>query len=212
MLRSFEPEILDDPRVPEHVKLEAYRDLARAHRWLGHTRAILRALRRHPHRPRRVLDVGCGHGGLLLEVRGRLGADVVGVDLFPPAEAPVPIVRADAVRRPLPECDVALAVCLAHHLTAEELIALIRNVRRSAPRFVVLDLVRHPLPLVLFRTFVAPFVCRVTALDGMQSIRRAFTGEELRAIVREAAGGRATVRHRVAPLFAHQLVDISWPG
>jgi SAM-dependent methyltransferase len=210
MRRSFEPEILDDPSVPEPVKLRAHRDLTRTHRWLGHTRLILRALRCHPHPLRRVMDVGCGHGGLLVEVRRRLAVDVVGVDLFPPSHAPVPIVRADAVRHPLPDCDVAFAVCLVHHLTADELVQLIRNVGLSARRFIVLDLVRHPVPYVLFRTFVAPFVCRVNALDGMQSIRRSFTGPELRALALDAVGGRATVRHRVSPFLTHQVVDISW--
>jgi SAM-dependent methyltransferase len=210
MRRSLEPEILDDPGVPEAVKTRAHRDLTRTHRWLGHTAAILRALRRHPHPVRRVMDIGCGHGGLLVEVRKRLSVEVVGVDLFPPPAAPVPIVRADAVRHPLPECDVAVAVCLVHHLSPEELAQLIQNVGRSARRFIVLDLVRHPLPLVLFRTFVAPFICRVNVLDGMQSIRRSFTGSELREIAHRAVEGRAIVRHRVAPFFTHQIVDISW--
>ena len=210
MLRSFEPEILDDPDIPEAAKLRAHRDITRTHRWLGHTAIILRALRGHPQPLRRVLDVGCGYGGLLLEVRKRLSVDVIGVDLAPPAVPLVPIVRADAVRHSLPECDVAFAVCLVHHLTADELVQLIRNVGCSARRFVVLDLVRHPLPLFLFRTFVAPFICRITAHDGMQSIRRSFTGPELRGIVLEAVDGAATVRHRVAPFFTHQVVDISW--
>jgi SAM-dependent methyltransferase len=210
MRRSFEPEILDDPCVPESVKLRAHRDLTRTHRWLGHTRLILSALGRHPHPVRRVVDIGCGYGGLLVEVKRRMGVDVVGVDLFPPPAAPVPIVRADAVRQPLPECDVAIAVCLIHHLSPDELAELIRNVGRSARRFIVLDLVRHPLPLILFRAFVAPFICRVNRLDGMQSIRRAFTGRELREIADRAVEGRATVRHRVAPFRTHQVVDISW--
>jgi SAM-dependent methyltransferase len=211
MRRSLDPEILDDPGVADEVLDISHRDLTRTHRWLGHTHLILRALRRHRHPLRRVMDVGCGRGGLLEIVRRKLAVEVVGVDLRAPAGSPVPIVQADAVREPLPECDVAFAVCLVHHLTESELVELIRNVGRSSRRFIVLDLVRHPVPLVLFRTFVAPFIYGVNATDGVQSIRRSFTGPEMRAIVREAVGGtKATVRHTVAPFWLHQLVEIDW--
>ena len=210
MRRSTVPEILDGHFVPEEAARRAHIDLTRAHRWLGHNRTVVRALRRHPYPLRRVLDVGCGHGGLLEEIQLRLGVDVIGMDLRPPRRAPVPVLRGDAIRDPLPPCDAAVAVCLVHHLTREELVELIRNVGRSARRFIVLDLERHPLPLALFRAFVAPFVCRINALDGVQSIRRSYTPFELNAIAHEAVGGRAAVTHRVAPLYVHQLMDISW--
>jgi SAM-dependent methyltransferase len=211
MTRSFDPEILDDPGVPDAVLDISHRDLIRTHRYLGHTWLLLRELRRHPGPLRRVMDVGCGRGGLLKIVRRKLGVEVVGVDLRVPPGSSVPIVGADAVRDPLPECDVALAVCLVHHLSETELADLIRNVGRSARRFIVLDLVRHPLPLFLFRIFVAPFLYSVNGIDGIQSIRRSFTGREMRAVVDGAVqGSGATVRHRVAPLWLHQMVDIRW--
>jgi SAM-dependent methyltransferase len=212
MVRSLDPEVLDQPGLSDECLERAHRDLTRTHRWLGHTGLLLRSLRRHPFPLRRVMDVGCGRGGLLLEIRKHLNVEVIGVDVRAPAgRTPVPIVRGDAVRHPLPQCDVALAVCLVHHLSEAEFVQLIQNVRRSARRFLVLDLVRHPLPLLLFRGFVAPFVYPVNAVDGIQSIRRSFTGAEMHAIVREALRGTgATFRHRVAPFYTHQLVDISW--
>lgn len=211
MLRSLAPEILDDPSVADEVLDRSHRDLTRTHRWLGHTREILRALRRHPHPLRRVMDVGCGRGGLLEIVKRKFDVDVVGVDVRVPPNPPVPIIGADAVSHPLPEADVATAVCLVHHLNDEEFVALIRNVGRSARRLIVLDLVRHPIPLVLFRTFVAPFIDPINSADGIQSIRRSYTGGEMRALVEEAVRGtRATVRHRVAAFYRYQLVDITW--
>ena len=211
MLRSFEPEILDDPAVPDEVLDVSHRDLIRTHHWLGHTWLLMRALRRHPGPLSRVMDVGCGRGGILQVIRHQLGVEVVGVDLRVPPAPAVPILSANAIHDPLPECDAALAVCLVHHLSERELIQLIRNVGRSARRFIVLDLVRHPVPLVLFRTFVAPFVHRINAVDGVQSIRRAFTGPEMRAVVEEAVRGtRAAVTHTIAPFWVHQMIDIRW--
>jgi SAM-dependent methyltransferase len=211
MRRSRESEIIDDPCLPECELEVAYRDLTRTHRWLGNTSVILAALERDPFPVGRVLDIGCGHGGLLLEIRKRLGAEIVGVDLRAPSAAPVPIMRADAVREALPVCDVAIAVCLAHHLAEDDLVELIRNVGRSSRRFILLDLVRHRLPLVLFRLFVAPFVCSINAADGARSIRRSYTPRELSGLVRMAlAGSSASFRHSVAPLYARQVVDIRY--
>jgi cyclopropane fatty-acyl-phospholipid synthase-like methyltransferase len=51
---------------------------------LGNHAAILRALRCDGKATRRVLDIGCGHGGLLKKLRRRMGVEVLGVDLRPP--------------------------------------------------------------------------------------------------------------------------------
>lgn len=210
---SVESELLDDPCLPAVEVARTYRELHSTHRLLGNTAAVLHLLRQDPIPVRRVLDVGCGHGALLHDIRRLLGAEVIGFDLRPPpAAAPVPILIGDAVTDPLPRADVAVAVCLAHHLSEGNLMQLIRNVSRSCRRFVVLDLVRHRLPLALFRTFVYPLVSNVTAKDGVTSIRRSYTPTELRRIVDAALDGSGgVVRHTVAPCYIRQVVDISWP-
>jgi SAM-dependent methyltransferase len=213
MNRSFEAEILDGPDIAEDIVVRAHRDLDRLHGLLGNTNAFVAALRSDPLPVRRVLDVGCGHGGLLLQLQRRLGVDAVGVDLRPPAAhtLPFPILRADAARDPLPEADVAICNWLAHHLTEDEFISLIRNVGRSCRRFIVFDLVRSRLPLVLFRTFIAPFLTAVNAADGCTSIRRAFTPDEMQAVVRRALQGTgATFRYSRTPFRSRQMVDIRY--
>jgi SAM-dependent methyltransferase len=198
--------------VAEEVRERCYDDLAAMHRWLGNHGAILKRLRRDAHPVKTVLDIGCGHGALLLEMQTKLDVKAIGIDLNPPRRRlPVSILRADAVRDPLPAADVAISVVMAHHLSADELAGLIRNVGRACRRFVILDLVRHRLPIALFGAFVAPFVHSINARDGIRSLERAFTPEEMRGIVTAAlAGTPAEFLHIVAPFYTRQIVDISY--
>ncbi|MGH9723093.1 MAG: methyltransferase [Bryobacteraceae bacterium] len=211
MERCFLPEIMDGPGLPDDVVAEVQRNLARVHRCLGNTRAILTAIARDPMPVVTVMDLGCGDGALLARVRDRLRKQVIGLDLRSPPRPEIPVVRADVVRDELPKSDVAVAVVVAHHLRDDDVILMIRNVGRSCRRLILLELVRHPLPLALFRTFVTPWVDPITASDGMRSIRRAYTPAEFRALVARAlAGTPARFSHRVAPLYMRQIVDITY--
>src|ERR1019366_453407 len=142
-------------------------------------------------------------------VRRQMGAEVVGVDLRPPVtRTDLRILKLDAVREALPPSDVSVSVCMVHHLRDEELIEMIGNVGRSCRRFIILDLVRHPVPLALFSAFAPLCLPRVNVLDGRQSIWRAYTPEEFRALIAGAVaeiGG--SFQHRVAPLWIRQMAD-----
>jgi SAM-dependent methyltransferase len=213
MRRSFEAEILDSGGQQPEMLARAHRALSLTHSLLGNHAAILRALRRDGQTVRRVLDIGCGHGGLLEKVRRQIGAEVLGVDLRPPERGvgEFPILKLDAVREVLPQADVAVCVCLVHHLPDEDFVEMIRNVGRTCHRFVILDLVRHRVPMVLFSAAAPLCLPRVNVLDGRQSIRRAYTAEEFRAaIARAVAGTGAKFRHTVAPFWIRQMADIRY--
>ena len=147
------------------------------------------------------------------KVRRQMGVEVLGVDLRPPAggAGEFPILKLDAVREALPRADVAVSVCLVHHLRDEEFVEMIRNVGRACRRFVILDLVRHRVPLALFTAFAPLCLPRVNVLDGRQSIRRAYTPEEFRALIARAVSGPGgSFRHSVAPLWIRQTADIRY--
>ncbi|HEX4321396.1 MAG TPA: hypothetical protein VHZ52_10870 [Acidobacteriaceae bacterium] len=229
MKRSLQPEIMDSEEISAEEIAQVYREIQKVNRWLGNTAAILRRLQATTMRPLRILDIGCGHGGLLLQIRDHMAlkysgahhfgvkapnVEVLGIDLrSAPPDSQVPILTGNAVTDSLPAADIAICVLLAHHLSESDLAGMIVNVSRSCQRFLILDLVRHPVPLWLFRLFVAPFLNRINASDGQTSIRRAYTAAELGRIVQQATtGGRPiqSLRHTVALFWTRQIVEIHW--
>jgi SAM-dependent methyltransferase len=211
--RSLAPEIMDDPHVPEPVRERFHHQLGFIHRLLGMHQAVLKALRSDAHPVRRVLDIGCGYGALLAEIRRALRVDVVGAELCAPHQKDlgIPIIEADATIDRLPQADVAVCVWVLHHLSEEGIVALVRNARRSVRRCIVMDVVRHWLPMAMFTAFLSPVLMREVAADGRQSIRRAYTAVELRAIIERAvAGSGAQVVQSVTRFRSRQTIDIVW--
>lgn len=209
MKRSLEPELMDFAGISGAALNKFHRDLRFVHRCLGTFPTIERMIRNDDRPVRRVIDIGCGGGALLEYLRDRLGVEVIGIDPKPPADARIPIIAADAVTEALPEADVAISTLTAHHLTPEQNIALIRNVGRSCRRFLIHDLIRHRLPFILFTLFICPLIGREAAVDGRQSIRRAFTPEEFRDLVNTAiAGTTAAFTTDVSPFRSRQILNI----
>jgi hypothetical protein len=76
---------------------------------------------------------------------------------------------------------------------------------------VILDLVRHRVPLTLFSAFGPLCLPKVNVLDGRQSILRAHTPAEFRALVaRAVVGTSGSFRHTVAPLWIRQIADVRY--
>jgi len=211
MIRSLEPELMDSADITGPILDKFHRDLNFVHKCLGTFPTIERFIRKDDRPVRRVIDIGCGGGALLEYLRRHLGVEVIGIDRKPPDIANVPIIAADAVTERLPAADIAVCSLVAHHLTPEENVALIRNVGRTCKRFIIQDLIRHPLPLVLFSVFICPMIGREAAVDGRQSIRRAFTPREFRELTEAAiAGTSATFTTDVSRFLSRQIIDINY--
>ena len=209
MVRSLEPELMDFSAVSGPILEKFHRDLEFVNNRLGTFRTIERFLRADSQPVRKVLDIGCGGGALLDYLRRNMNIEVIGIDQKLCPTANIPMIEMDAVTGPLPQADVAVSTLVAHHLTPEQNIALIRNVGRSCRRFIIHDLVRHPLPLVLFTIFLCPLIGREAASDGRQSIRRAFTPPEFTDLVITAlAGTPASFTIDVSWFRSRQVIDI----
>lgn len=202
---------MDSPDVKGPVLDKFHRDLEFINKCLGTFATIERFIRQDTAPAGRIIDIGCGGGALLESLQKRLGAEVIGIDVKPPETTRVPVIAADAVSTLLPEADVAVCCLTAHHLTPEQNIALIRNVGRSCRRFILHDLIRHRLPFVLFTAFICPLIGREAAVDGRQSIRRAYTPDEFASFARTALTGTGGVfTQDVSPFLSRQILDIRW--
>jgi len=209
--QSHDLELMDSPDVKGPVLDRFHHDLNFIHKCLGTFPTIERFIRNDDKPVRKILDIGCGGGALLEYLRKHLGVEVIGVDPKPPDSAAVPILAADATVDRLPDADIAVCSLLAHHLTPDQNIEMIHNVGRSCRRFIIQDLIRHRLPFVLFTLFICPMIGKEAAVDGRQSIRRAFTPEEFKQLVRTAlAGSTATFTSDVSPFLSRQIIDIRY--
>ncbi len=181
MLRICETEILEQSDVPLELVARAYRDIARIHRCLGDTRLIVRAIRHDPLPVRRVLDVGCATGLVLHEAaaQARCGSDWRGApsSLLRSPRRFTSSLQADASTRPTAvcRCRILHAPGTSSSRSGVDSFDTQRRKIAIAGGSSLLDLIRHPLPLALFRIFVAPVICPIDAEDGQRSIRRSRT-------------------------------------
>jgi SAM-dependent methyltransferase len=214
---SFRParrrgvEILDDPAVPDAVRLPAMADVARANRLFGGTRALIAALRDvAPALPRHatLLDIGAGTADITVQAQRELARRGVSVDAFG-VDISEPLVRntrpflagaivADGAHLPLADdvADVVMCSQVLHHFAEAEARHLIAELHRVSRGWVVIaDLRRSWLAAGGFH--VASRVLGfhpVTRADGMTSVFRGFLPAELSAMIQSVTGRAPRLR------------------
>lgn len=198
--------------------------IERVNRWLGYTRATLGHLNRWYDRSIRggalhVLDVATGSGDVpraIVAWGRRRGIDVrvTAVDRQPLTLSiarersvgfpEITLLRADALRLPLADESVDVAMCsmFLHHLDSPEATGALRELRRvSRGAVIAADLLRtrRALAWITLGTALAEPMVRH---DARASVRQALTPDEVRALA-GAAGLRAPTLHRH---FGHRFV------
>lgn len=184
-----------DGDVVEPAELERnLADLARLGRLSGGVSASAAAIRRlaPAETDPAILDVGAGRGDMALAFASR-GWRTVAVDAHPDVlavarkqtahEPLVEVLEGDGRSLPYPDdaFDVSHCSLLLHHLDPADAVAALREMARVARHGVVVnDLRRGLLPFVATGVAVALLGrCRTTRVDGLASVRRAYTLAEL---------------------------------
>lgn len=209
--RSRQDELMDTEEVDFEEFRGCLRDLERVNRLtLAYrpTLAFFASIRERAEglgRPLRVVDVGSGYGDMLRRVAAfarEAGIDVAltGVDLNPwsrraavestPAGYPIRWVTTDAFTfEPEEGIDVVISSLFTHHLPDSLVVRFLAWMEATARLgWFVSDLHRHPLPFHFFRYFarLARFH-RFVQHDGPVSIARAFSADDWRGFLHEAA-------------------------
>jgi SAM-dependent methyltransferase len=220
--RSQETEILDGPDVDPEVVTRSLADVARSNALFGGRRSAIEefrdALKELP-RCASLLDVGTGLGDI--PQRARDVAFENGIDLYAfgldsaetlahASRAAVDsVVCANALDLPFADRSVDVVMCsqVLHHFSHDGAVALLREMNRVARvRVIVSDLRRSR--IAALGLWLASFPLGFHAVsrhDGVVSVMRGFTPEELVDTVKEAVARPATVRRR--PAFR---VTASW--
>jgi hypothetical protein len=206
------PELLDDPRADHATVVASLRDIARINRAFGGAAAAVRRfdefLEPAPGRRLSLLDVGTGLGDIPRAVARRAASrgitlDVIGLERHPAAaraargEGGVLALVGEGARLPLRSRSVDLVLCakLLHHLPGDAGCAVLRELDRVARVAVVVADIRRSV-VAAAGLWLASFPMRFTRetrRDGVISVFRGFTGDELRGRC-SAAGVNATVR------------------
>ncbi|MDR3530826.1 MAG: methyltransferase domain-containing protein [Rhodopila sp.] len=188
------------------------RDLARVNVATLTHRPMLAWLARHAKGDFALLDIGCGHGDALRKIRGRYpDARLTGIDLNPWAtraarDATDPAARIDFINddafayRPRERPDFIICSQFTHHLTDEQVVALLVWLQQNAARgWFIGDLHRHAIPYYSF-----PLIARMAGWhrfvreDGQISIARAFIRTEWQILL-----GQAGITSRQARIAWH---------
>ncbi len=220
--RSPSRELLDDPSLPDSEMRLSLEDIDLAHRHWGGSRALVRHLASRlevPGRPASILDVGAGSasvarrlGSCLSNARRELRVTALDVQwrhlaAGRPSSTPdsVALVAADAFRLPFPDqaFDLAVSTLFFHHFSPDENRSILAELLRVARAgFAVLDLRRHRIPLAVIAVAGrALFRSRISVLDGVASVRQAYTTAEAQAIARTV-----TPRARAVRVFPYGLL------
>ena len=219
--RSVQEELLDGD-LPDAAELgENFRDIQRVNQLLGGTATVLRHLPGlltavPSDRPTTILDLATGSGDIPLAIsrwakRRKHRVAIVASDY---SDAILALARKQVVGRPdislaeydaravpLPDAsfDIVLCSLSLHHFTPDDAVRVLREMDRVARRGFILNDLRRGRPGYVAAWIAARLTTRnrLTRNDAPLSVRRAYTVDELAALLRRAGvEGAKITTHR----------------
>jgi 2-polyprenyl-3-methyl-5-hydroxy-6-metoxy-1,4-benzoquinol methylase len=214
--RVLVPELMDDPDLDRTEHFRALAGLQRINRWTGNASLAWRQVKRLATQRNldrlRILDIATGAADIpiqlcLLAKAAGLAVEIEACDISPQAlelarencdraGVSVSLLALDVLTEPIAErYDIVHCSQFLHHLTDEEAEEVLRKMAAAATRQVIaVDLVRSRLnwwqvwlgTRVLSRSSVVHF-------DGPQSVRAAFTMDEMKSIAERVGFARCAI-------------------
>lgn len=206
MQRVDAPEILDSDACSGNELQATLKTLDRINRWFGGVMTTQKMVERVAEATGRnslsLLEAASGTGKVPMLVRDRVARrelslrvtllDRAHSHLIPSGAldgngtSAMPAVAANALALPFRDQAFDLVSCslFAHHLSPEQLSVFVSEALRvSRLALLINDLVRHPLHLGLVYASFPIMGSRVAWLDGLTSVRRAYTLKEIRRMI-----------------------------
>jgi hypothetical protein len=214
-------EILDEDSVSPQDAAKSLRDLRWVNRWFGGVRTTTGLLRRAMHarglRSASVLEVAAGDGYSIAEAARRLKAEKLEIqplcldrrELPREARCCERTMVGDALALPFPPASFDFVSCglFLHHLSPEQAIAFLNGALAVARHAVLVnDLRRSRLHFALVYAGRPLFRSPISWLDGLASVRQAYTPPELREMMRQSRASASELR--TTHLF--RMAAIAW--
>jgi len=221
MQRVNTPEILDSNSCPRAEVEASLRDLSRINRWFGGVATTRNMIERVAAATGRkhfsVLEVAAGFGEVPKVAGQQLARQGITVDVTLLDRVPSHLlpgnraVVADALALPFPDSsfDLVSSSLFAHHLEPDELVRFVNEgLRVSRCAVLINDLIRHPLHVALVYAGFPLMRSYVSRVDGLASVRMAYTPDEMRQIL--WSGAEHAMRVEISRHFLFRMGVIAW--
>lgn len=221
MIRKNSEEILDSEECPALETQKSLRDLCRINRWFGGVsttrKLIARVSSASGVKRLSLLDVAAGFGevhrsaGFQLARRGIM-LDITELDRVPThLQRHHRVLVADALSLPFRDSSFDVVSCslFAHHLQPSQLAQFADEALRVCRyAFLINDLIRHPLHLALVYAGFPLMRSYVSRVDGVASVRRAYTPDEVRQIL--SNGTSSAAKMEISTQYLFRMGVILW--
>lgn len=199
------PELMDGDDIPAKDLFQNYRELHTVNKWLGGYRITekgLSQLLNEKGRNYSVLDVGCGGGDMLHEIkkwagRKNLSLQLTGIDVSAAAiqYSGKNVPGLNWIHQDVfvhlgsgTKYDVIMSTLFMHHFSDKKIIELLKLMWQSSSVGIIInDLHRHPMAYYSIRLLTNIFSkSYLVKYDAPISVRRGFKKQEWRMLIEQA--------------------------